>query len=76
MAGRKNWFSQIGSAQVITQLLFYLKCLSAIVSVSYFLYLFGSLLQNNLDKVVCGRKEVRFFFPLCGKAVDMKWYEV
>ncbi|KTF84862.1 hypothetical protein cypCar_00034839 [Cyprinus carpio] len=32
-----------------------------------------NLLENNLDKVICGRKEVRFFFPLCGKAVDMKW---
>ncbi|KTG36260.1 hypothetical protein cypCar_00001928, partial [Cyprinus carpio] len=32
-----------------------------------------SLLKNNLEKVLCGRKEVRFFFPLCGKAVDMKW---
>ncbi|CAM4630673.1 unnamed protein product [Leuciscus chuanchicus] len=31
------------------------------------------LLENNLDKVVCGRKEIRFFFPLCGKSVDMKW---
>uniref|UniRef100_A0A8C2IRQ5 thiopurine S-methyltransferase n=1 Tax=Cyprinus carpio TaxID=7962 RepID=A0A8C2IRQ5_CYPCA len=32
-----------------------------------------NLLKNNLEKVLCGRKEVRFFFPLCGKAVDMKW---
>ncbi|XP_026087834.1 probable thiopurine S-methyltransferase [Carassius auratus] len=32
-----------------------------------------NLLEKNLDKVICGRKEVRFFFPLCGKAVDMKW---
>ncbi|XP_055076391.2 probable thiopurine S-methyltransferase [Misgurnus anguillicaudatus] len=31
------------------------------------------LLENNLDKIVCGRKGIRFFFPLCGKAVDMKW---
>ncbi|XP_077051833.1 putative thiopurine S-methyltransferase [Siphateles boraxobius] len=31
------------------------------------------LLENNLDKVACGRKEIRFFFPLCGKSVDMKW---
>ncbi|KAL2080217.1 hypothetical protein ACEWY4_024010 [Coilia grayii] len=31
------------------------------------------LLEKNLDKVLCERKEVRFFFPLCGKAVDMKW---
>ncbi|TRY93741.1 hypothetical protein DNTS_028773 [Danionella cerebrum] len=32
-----------------------------------------NVLKANLDKVLCGRKEVRFFFPLCGKAVDMKW---
>ncbi|XP_051991973.1 probable thiopurine S-methyltransferase [Xyrauchen texanus] len=31
------------------------------------------LLENNLDKIICGRKSVPFFFPLCGKAVDMKW---
>lgn len=33
------------------------------------------MLESNLDKVVAGRTGVRFFFPLCGKAVDMKWYE-
>ncbi|XP_028452741.1 probable thiopurine S-methyltransferase isoform X1 [Perca flavescens] len=31
------------------------------------------MLKNNIDKVLAGRAEVRFFFPLCGKAVDMKW---
>ncbi|XP_072304288.1 probable thiopurine S-methyltransferase [Eucyclogobius newberryi] len=31
------------------------------------------LLEVNIDKVVAGRSGVRFFFPLCGKAVDMKW---
>ncbi|KAG7225426.1 hypothetical protein INR49_027420 [Caranx melampygus] len=31
------------------------------------------MLENNIDKVVVGRTGVRFFFPLCGKAVDMKW---
>ncbi|XP_065327928.1 probable thiopurine S-methyltransferase [Pelmatolapia mariae] len=31
------------------------------------------ILKNNIDKVLNGRKGVRFFFPLCGKAVDMKW---
>lgn len=31
------------------------------------------LLEGNIDKIVCGRQKVRFFFPLCGKAVDMKW---
>uniref|UniRef100_A0A3B4AT21 Uncharacterized protein n=1 Tax=Periophthalmus magnuspinnatus TaxID=409849 RepID=A0A3B4AT21_9GOBI len=27
----------------------------------------------NIDKVLAGRTGVKFFFPLCGKAVDMKW---
>uniref|UniRef100_A0AAV2K0Y5 thiopurine S-methyltransferase n=1 Tax=Knipowitschia caucasica TaxID=637954 RepID=A0AAV2K0Y5_KNICA len=31
------------------------------------------MLENNIDKVVAGRTRVKFFFPLCGKAVDMKW---
>ncbi|XP_054620635.1 probable thiopurine S-methyltransferase isoform X1 [Dunckerocampus dactyliophorus] len=31
------------------------------------------LLESNINKVVAGRTGVRFFFPLCGKAVDMKW---
>ncbi|KAM4539874.1 putative thiopurine S-methyltransferase isoform 1-T1 [Odontesthes bonariensis] len=31
------------------------------------------MLENNVDKVLSGRAGVRFFFPLCGKAVDMKW---
>lgn len=31
------------------------------------------MLLSNIDKVLAGRKGVRFFFPLCGKAVDMKW---
>ncbi|XP_062266455.1 probable thiopurine S-methyltransferase isoform X2 [Platichthys flesus] len=31
------------------------------------------LLEENVDKVLAGRTGVRFFFPLCGKAVDMKW---
>ncbi|XP_026785278.2 probable thiopurine S-methyltransferase [Pangasianodon hypophthalmus] len=31
------------------------------------------MLKDNLDKVLCGRQQVRVFFPLCGKAVDMKW---
>ncbi|XP_023146935.2 probable thiopurine S-methyltransferase [Amphiprion ocellaris] len=33
----------------------------------------NKMLENNIDKVLNGRKGVRFFFPLCGKAVDMKW---
>ncbi|XP_074468636.1 putative thiopurine S-methyltransferase isoform X2 [Sebastes fasciatus] len=31
------------------------------------------MLESNIDKVLSGRTGVRFFFPLCGKAVDMKW---
>ncbi|XP_066572079.1 probable thiopurine S-methyltransferase isoform X2 [Amia ocellicauda] len=31
------------------------------------------LLEKHLDTVVNGRKGVRFLFPLCGKAIDMKW---
>ncbi|KAJ3583072.1 hypothetical protein NHX12_034494 [Muraenolepis orangiensis] len=31
------------------------------------------LLERNIDQVVAGRTGVAFFFPLCGKAVDMKW---
>ncbi|XP_053347408.1 probable thiopurine S-methyltransferase [Clarias gariepinus] len=31
------------------------------------------MLKDNLDKILCGRQQVRVFFPLCGKAVDMKW---
>ncbi|XP_047460396.1 probable thiopurine S-methyltransferase isoform X2 [Mugil cephalus] len=31
------------------------------------------MLESNIDKVLNGRTGVRFFFPLCGKAVDMKW---
>lgn len=37
--------------------------------------IFDRLLENNIDKVLAGRTGVHFFFPLCGKAVDMKWYE-
>ncbi|XP_029370117.1 probable thiopurine S-methyltransferase isoform X2 [Echeneis naucrates] len=31
------------------------------------------MLETNIEKVLAGRTAVRFFFPLCGKAVDMKW---
>ncbi|XP_077447281.1 putative thiopurine S-methyltransferase [Stigmatopora argus] len=31
------------------------------------------MLEGNIEKVLAGRTGVRFFFPLCGKAVDMKW---
>uniref|UniRef100_A0A3Q3B7P3 thiopurine S-methyltransferase n=1 Tax=Kryptolebias marmoratus TaxID=37003 RepID=A0A3Q3B7P3_KRYMA len=32
-----------------------------------------TMLKTHLEKVLSGRTGVRFFFPLCGKAVDMKW---
>ncbi|XP_030003851.1 probable thiopurine S-methyltransferase [Sphaeramia orbicularis] len=31
------------------------------------------MLETNIDKVLAGRAHISFFFPLCGKAVDMKW---
>nr|XP_020504107.1 thiopurine S-methyltransferase isoform X1 [Labrus bergylta] len=31
------------------------------------------MLETYIDKVTVGRAGVRFFFPLCGKALDMKW---
>ncbi|XP_075907728.1 putative thiopurine S-methyltransferase isoform X2 [Nelusetta ayraudi] len=31
------------------------------------------MLESNIERVTAGRTGVRFFFPLCGKAVDMKW---
>ncbi|XP_061305555.1 thiopurine S-methyltransferase isoform X2 [Pezoporus flaviventris] len=31
------------------------------------------LLQKYLDVLLSGRSKLRIFFPLCGKAVDMKW---
>ncbi|XP_034560761.1 probable thiopurine S-methyltransferase isoform X2 [Notolabrus celidotus] len=31
------------------------------------------MLETHIEKVLAGRTGVRFFFPLCGKAVDMKW---
>ncbi|KAJ8267523.1 hypothetical protein COCON_G00126950 [Conger conger] len=31
------------------------------------------MLESNIEKILCGRKGVQVFFPLCGKAVDMKW---
>ncbi|XP_075441739.1 thiopurine S-methyltransferase-like isoform X2 [Ascaphus truei] len=31
------------------------------------------LLSEFLDTMLNNRKELRIFFPLCGKAVDMKW---
>ncbi|KAK7495850.1 hypothetical protein BaRGS_00012840 [Batillaria attramentaria] len=31
------------------------------------------LLEKNLDKMIDGRENIKIFFPLCGKALDMKW---
>lgn len=33
------------------------------------------LLKKYLDTFLKGEKALRVFFPLCGKAVEMKWYE-
>lgn len=33
----------------------------------------NKMLKINIEKVIAGRTSVKFFFPLCGKAVDMKW---
>ncbi len=33
------------------------------------------MLETNIDKVIAGRSGVCVFVPLCGKAVDMKWYK-
>ncbi|XP_036827197.1 probable thiopurine S-methyltransferase isoform X2 [Oncorhynchus mykiss] len=33
----------------------------------------NKMLESNIEKVLDGRKGVKFFFPLCGKALDMKW---
>lgn len=38
-----------------------------------FVSFFFRLLELNIEKVLGGRTGVRFFVPLCGKAVDMKW---
>ncbi|KAK7495851.1 hypothetical protein BaRGS_00012841 [Batillaria attramentaria] len=31
------------------------------------------LLEKYLDKMMNGRENMKIFFPLCGKALDMKW---
>lgn len=31
------------------------------------------LLEDNIDKIVAGRTGLKFFVPLCGKTIDMKW---
>lgn len=33
----------------------------------------NKMLEINKDKVFAGRTAIKFFIPLCGKAVDMKW---
>nr|AFK11136.1 protein thiopurine S-methyltransferase [Callorhinchus milii] len=30
-------------------------------------------LNKHLTSLINGRKKIRIFFPLCGKAIDMKW---
>uniref|UniRef100_A0A8C5N395 thiopurine S-methyltransferase n=1 Tax=Leptobrachium leishanense TaxID=445787 RepID=A0A8C5N395_9ANUR len=32
-----------------------------------------TLLAEFLDEILANRKQIKIFFPLCGKAVDMKW---
>ncbi|MBW01284.1 Thiopurine S-methyltransferase, partial [Eschrichtius robustus] len=32
------------------------------------------LLKKHLDTFLKGEKQLRVFFPLCGKAVEMKWF--
>ncbi|XP_059965788.1 thiopurine S-methyltransferase [Mesoplodon densirostris] len=34
----------------------------------------NQLLKKHLDTFLKGEKELRVFFPLCGKAVEMKWF--
>uniref|UniRef100_A0A3B4AQM6 Thiopurine S-methyltransferase n=1 Tax=Periophthalmus magnuspinnatus TaxID=409849 RepID=A0A3B4AQM6_9GOBI len=46
---------------------------SGIYELTKCVFSFNRLLQINIDKVLAGRTGVKFFFPLCGKAVDMKW---
>lgn len=31
------------------------------------------MLVKHLDKLTINRENLRFFFPLCGKALDMAW---
>jgi len=31
------------------------------------------LLVTHLDKMIAGRKNIKIFFPMCGKMEDMKW---
>ncbi|KAK2156859.1 hypothetical protein LSH36_203g00031 [Paralvinella palmiformis] len=39
----------------------------------YMFCLFQSFLESHLDVLVDGRQNIKIFFPLCGKTVDMKW---
>nr|ACQ58252.1 Probable thiopurine S-methyltransferase [Anoplopoma fimbria] len=49
--------------------------MSGVLLLIEIVFCFDRMLENNIDKVLAGRTGVRFFFPLCGKAVDMKWYK-
>ncbi|KAK3091731.1 hypothetical protein FSP39_022238 [Pinctada imbricata] len=31
------------------------------------------LLDKHVEKLIAGRTNIKIFFPLCGKAIDMKW---
>lgn len=31
------------------------------------------LLEKHVDQLIKNRKNIRVFFPMCGKALDMKW---
>ena len=40
----------------------------------FFFFVFIRALAQHLGAMLNGRNGVKIFFPLCGKAVDMKWY--
>lgn len=42
---------------------------------SFALFFFDRMLKKYIHLVLAERSKVRFFLPLCGKTVDMKWYE-
>ncbi|XP_078395399.1 putative thiopurine S-methyltransferase isoform X2 [Cetorhinus maximus] len=41
--------------------------------IGFHLNIVHEMLKKHLDVLLNGRKQIRIFFPLCGKAVDMKW---
>lgn len=42
---------------------------------SFALFFFDRMLKKYIHLVLAGRSKICFFLPLCGKTVDMKWYE-